>query len=358
MCNQAPDTSGMNAAAQQSAQLGQESFDWFKNYVDQTQGQRDQTTALDNQIAGQQVAGMTQANQQAADLYNRNKTVYQPLEDKIVDQAQNYDTTARRDAAANGAMSDVAQRLAVQKAANDRALQRTGIAPGSARSQSMDSDMALQGALGQQAAAAGARQQVENTGHAMEMDAAGLGKNVISNQATMLQTANQGGSAAVGASGAALGSATSAAPLMQTGFGQGMQGQQIAGNLYGQAGQLEQQSNNSMMSGIGGIASMAGMFMSSKKVKQNKKPVSGRDALAAVNKLPVEGWDYKPGQGDGGTHVGPYAEDVQKAMGDEVAPGGRMVNLASMSEINRKAIEQVTSQLKQVEAEIKRMEAA
>ena len=31
--------------------------------------------------------------------------------------------------------------------------------------------------------------------------------------------------------------------------------------------------------------------------------------------MPVEKWRYKPGRGDGGEHVGPYAQDFAAATG-------------------------------------------
>lgn len=364
MCNDGPDTSGMNQAAVDSAQLGRDSFDWFKNYVSQTQPQRDETTRLNNQIAGQQLTGMNLANTQAQELYNRNKNVYQPLEDDLIAKAKAYDTPEREQAAATGAMSDVQQAAARNTMANNRALARTGVAPGSARSASMNGDQAMMTALGEQAAGDTARRNTQATGHAMEMDAAGLGKNVIGNQATMLQTGGGLGAQAVGANGAALTSATSAAPLMQTGYGQNMQGTQIAGNLYGQQAQLQMQGQGGLLGGIGGIMQGvgamygSGMFSSSKKVKEKKTPVSGKAALEAVEKTPIEGWDYKPGEGDEGTHVGGYAEDMQRNMGDDVAPGGKVVNLPKMAQVNGGAIKELAAQLAQVEKQIKALEAA
>jgi len=359
MCkSSAPDTSGMNQAAVDTAQLGQQSLQWFENYVAQTQPQRDATSALDNQVAQAQLSGMQQAQQQAADLANRNKTVFQPLEDQLVSQAQAYDTPERRQAAADAARADVAQEAAAQTAAQNRALGRAGIAPGSSKAMAMGNDMAIMTSLGEQSAAARARQQVEATGHAMEMDAAGLGKGILGSQATMLQTAQSGGQATTGASGAGLAAATSAAPLMQTGFGQGMQGSQIAGNLYGQAGQLSAMENNNLFGGIGGLASMAGMFMqtSSRAAKTDIRDVSDEKALEAVNDLPVKAWKYRPGVEDGGDHVGPIAEDVQRVMGDQVAPGGKMVDLGLMQQMNRKAIQRLTTQLAEVNGKIKQLE--
>jgi len=357
MCSSSPDVSGVNSAAVSSAATSKEALDWYKSYVASTQGQRDATTAIDNQVSQAQLSGMQLAQKEATDLDTRNKTVFQPLQDQIVDQAKNYDTPEKRNAAAAAAVSDVGQQVATQSAANNRALGRAGVAPGSAKSMSMNGDMATMAALGEQGAASKARTQVEATGHAMEMDAAGLGSGIVSNQTTALNASTAAGSAAAGSSGAALSATTSAAPLMQSGYAQALQGLQVSGNLYGTAGQLSSSNTAGIMSGVGSLMQGYGA-LSSKKLKTDKTPVSGKDALDAVNKLNIEGWDYKPGVADSGTHVGAYAEDTQKAMGNDVAPGGKMVNLAKMADYNTRAIGEATKQLENIEKKIRALESA
>ncbi|KEZ78296.1 tail fiber domain-containing protein [Salinisphaera hydrothermalis] len=63
-------------------------------------------------------------------------------------------------------------------------------------------------------------------------------------------------------------------------------------------------------SGIGTVASIAGMF-SSKDYKTDKQPVEG-SVLAKLASMPVDTWRYK---GDSERHVGPYAEDMQEHFG-------------------------------------------
>ena len=66
---------------------------------------------------------------------------------------------------------------------------------------------------------------------------------------------------------------------------------------------------------MSGIGTMAGaMMMSSRKLKEDKKPIPD-GALDAMNSMPVQSWKYKDGVADGGYHIGPYAEDFQKATG-------------------------------------------
>ena len=54
-------------------------------------------------------------------------------------------------------------------------------------------------------------------------------------------------------------------------------------------------------------------------------------ALAAIEKTPVSEWTYKDGRGDGGTHTGPMAQEVNKNMGEQAAPGGKKLDLITMN---------------------------
>jgi hypothetical protein len=353
MCK--PNTTQVNAAAQQSADTSAEALKWYEDFVASTQPQRDAAFQMDQSIGAEQLHGMQFSQQQAEDFAQRNKDVYQPLEDKVVQQAQTYDTPEKRQAAADAARAGVAQEMAAQQGATNRQLGRAGIAPGSMRSMAANNDLSLEAGLGSEAAATRARNQVEATGHAMEMDAAGLGKGIVSNQATMSQLAQSGGASAVGATGAGLAATYSAAPLMQTGFGQSLQGTQIAGNLFGESAQIHYGQMGQMMQGAGGMMQGIGA-MSSKKLKTDKKPADDEAALAAVNKTPVGTWRYKPGVADEGKHVGPYAEDVQRTMGNDVAPDGKMVNLTAMQRINQQAIRKLTKELAGLNSKIAGLE--
>ena len=144
-----------------------------------------------------------------------------------------------------------------------------------------------QGQMQRAAALAGAsnkaRTDTELQGYARKMDAANLGRNLASNQATSAGVAGQ-----------------------------------FAGSAAGSAK----------------IAS----FLSDKNTKQNIEPLSDTAALKAVRATPVSSWRYKDGQGDGGAHVGPMAQNVWKTMGETAAPGGKKIDLISMNGISMAAI--------------------
>lgn len=96
--------------------------------------------------------------------------------------------------------------------------------------------------------------------------------------------------------------------------GYGQQGS-LLNTQYNQQLQSWQANQNSMSSMMGGLGTLAGIMLSDKNAKTDKKPLPEGEALGAIRKMPVEKWRYKPGRGDGGEHVGTYAQDFTKATG-------------------------------------------
>lgn len=74
-----------------------------------------------------------------------------------------------------------------------------------------------------------------------------------------------------------------------------------------------------VLTSLGQIAGAAGgaySGFSSRTLKTDKKPLDLDAALAAVDRIPVEAWRYKPGVvDDGRMHIGAYAEDMARATG-------------------------------------------
>lgn len=341
MCADAPDTSGMNKAAKESAKLSREAFEWFKQEYERTRPERELATDRAIAISDAQLEGMRQSNADAARQAERMRTIYEPLQDRIAAEAETYDTEARRQEAAAAAMADVDRSFAATQAATQRALGRAGIAPGSAKSMALMSDVALEQAKARAGAATSAQRNVEQQGYARRMDAAGLGQGVFGSQATMQQIASQAGNSAVGNAMQGLQAQMSGAGLMQTGFNQALQGQQIAGNLYSQAAQAKSSGGgfSDLLLGLGGLGQglgAMGLTLSDKRVKKGTgKVTDGEKELAEILATPVhDGWQYDPAKGgpdDGGVpHTGPMAQDVRRTMGPEVAPGGKFIDMNAL----------------------------
>lgn len=358
MCCSEPDTSGINRAAEANAELGKEAMAWYRQaYADQAPA-RAAAEQRANAVADSQVAAMDTATTQAKDLDTYNKTTFRPLEQKIVADAQTFDTPQRRMQAAAEAAADVDNSVSATRQASDMALARSGIAPGSARALMVQEDTAGSAVKARAGAMTTAVRNVEQQGYARTMDAAALGKGIASNQATQQQIATNAGTAGVNAGGAALGAAQSGNATMQQGFATNLNANTAAGNLYGQAAQIEQSGQNAMMGLLGAAGSALGYYAGSKNVvsDQGVKKNTGRmantaRALAEVEATPVhEGWQYDPTKGgpnDGGQpHIGPMAGDVRRISGEKAAPGGKVINLPDRMGRMEAAIQELAKQVR------------
>lgn len=348
----APDYSGMNNAAEANAQISKEALDWYKQVYAENAPAREKAADYAYKVADRQLASSELNDSISRDYWDYQKGTFRPLEQGIVTDAQNYDTAARREAKADQATADVGMQVALAKQSQDRDLARKGVMPGSGKMLAMSNQMALGEAAAKAGAANKAREQVELQGYARKMDAANLGRNLASSQATSAGVALNAGNSAVNNAGVPLAQSNAAVQTAGQGFNTAISGNNSAGGIYGNMAQLQMQSNsqdNGLAGALGGIAgqfagSSAGSKLiavwlptSDKNAKKNIKPVSDDQALDAVKSTPVSSWDYKPGQGDGGSHVGPMAQHVQKTMGEQAAPGGKQVDLITMNGVNMAA---------------------
>ena len=329
------------ATGDEAAKLGRDQFDWYKAEYAKTQPQRDAADATTTKVGAAQLAGMEFATQQARELDTRNKTVFQPLEDKLVTGAQNYDTAGRRTQAANEATADVEGAFGRAQDGLARDLARTGAAPGGGRSQSLMQDAALRKATAVAGATTGAVKNVEQQGYARMADAAALGKGIVSSQATQQQIAQSGGAQATAAAAAGINASQSGAPLMERGFNGAQTGLMNKGSLYGQSGKFQvyaDEQKQSALKQFGEGAGYAAMAFSDENIKSGTgKKADTAEALAELVATPVdEGWEYDESKGapagsGGKKHTGPMAQRVRKTMGEKVAPGGKAIDLVSMN---------------------------
>lgn len=353
--NKAPNTDGVNDAAVETAKLGRDAFNWFSQEYANTADERAAAETRANAISDSQLASMNYALEQAKDAETYNKGTFRPLEQRLVSEAQTYDTQARRDQEAAGAVADVNREVAAQRLAAQQDLARAGVSPESGKSQAL----AEVGNIGAAKAAAGAsytaRKNVEQQGYARMADAAALGRNLPSQQATQQALAGTAGSGSLAASGQSLAVTNSGSDLMKTGFNTGLAGAKASGDLFGTAGGLKNQARGQDLSFM---SSIFGSVMSDEdKKKGTGTPVDQEEALADVNAVPVDdGWQYdesKGGVADGGKkHTGPMAQEVHARMGEAVAPGGKSIDLVSMNGKLMASIQALTKRVKRIEKEV------
>lgn len=363
------------ASGDEAAKLGRDQFEWYKAEYERTQGQRDAAAALDAKVSEAQLRGMETATRQAEELDQRNKSVFRPLEDKIVADANNFDTEAKREELAGQAITDVNTAFDSARGQSARSLARVGVAPGSGRALSMENQVTTAQALAGAGAATKARRDATAEGYARRMDAVGLGKGIVGNQVTMQQIAQNGGAQAVAAAGSGVNVAQSGAGLMGQGFGGAQNGLANQASIYGMANrfrsQADQQQSAAMTQigqGIGWATGDAGIqaamlknggIFSDEEIKSGTgKPVDTKKALEEVDATQVDdGWTYDESKGapagSGGTErTGPMAQEVQRTMGNKVAPGGKVIDVVSMNGKLMASMQELSKRVKKIERRV------
>ena len=371
MCADAPDQTGINAAALANANLSKESLDWYKQIYAESAPDRAKAAATNEKVSNAQLSALDSNTALSNDYANYQKNTYRPLEQGIVADAASYDTEARRDSEAGKAIADVTQGFSSAREQNARSMARMGVNPSSGRTAAMGNQTAIAQASAQASAAAGARQNVETQGYARKMDAANLGRGLASNQATSAGIALNAGNSAVSNAGQTLAQGNQAAQQMGQGWGTAINANNSAGQLYGQSAQRASQ-DSGLMGALGGVAgqfagSKAGSalisgWMSDENVKKDIKPMSDEDALAAVNETPIKKWKYDPAKlaeqgipmpSDAqGENIGPMAQKVNETMGEEAAPGGVRLNPVTMNGVNMASIKAVDKKVVKLTKEV------
>lgn len=356
MCSDAPNTDGLNFQAVKSAELADKAFEWFTNEYNRTAPDRERAADEASQVAQEQLATMRQQNQLANEYATYNRETIRPVEQRMAAEALAYDTPERRNAEAARAVADIDIARGRQRQASTAELAAYGISPESTKSQAIMSSQDVNAARMSAGAAAGARERVESGGWARMADVASLGRGLPSAQATAVATGTGAGNSAIGASGAGLSAQYSGAGLMSTGFNTALQGHGQAGNLYGQAANIDSRTRGQDMEFLGSatdVFNLGGKIFSDPKVKKDRKAESQTASMAALRKTPIESWKYDPEKGgppDGDeTRVGPMADAANQNMGEDVAPGGEMLDVASMLGVVANAVKNVDQRLARLE---------
>jgi hypothetical protein len=349
----APDPQ-IGEAAKMQAAIAAEWLDFSKEQFAIGNERQKGIDALTQRVTEQQLATQDRANQWAQEDRDRYKTVFQPLEDKYVQDANNWDSQDRQAQVAAEASADVLNSASQQRAASKRSMAAMGVNPNSGRFAGIDRASELQTGLAAAGARNTARNQVRQQGMAMRADALNIGKGLPAQAAAGAGLGLTAGSSALNGNLAANASWGQNNSIMGQGFqgaaaGYGQQANILNQQYQGQlsAWSTQQQANAAGTAGLwGGLGTAAGLGMmafSSKELKEDKTPVEG--ALDAVNSMPVEEWTYKQGVADEGRHIGPYAEDFQAATGKG---DGKTINLMDAVGVNMKATQELSQKVDQV----------
>ena len=349
----APDAN-IGIAALKQAELGEKWLNFAETQFAEGNRRQKGIDKLENQIREQQIATQDQANTWSKEDRERYKSVFLPMEDKYIEDANNWDSEARQSQMAGEAKQDVMTSAAQAQQQNERQMASMGVDPRSGRFAGVDRGNDLSTALASAGAQNNARSSARTQGMAMRADAVNMGKGLPSQAAGAAGLGLSAGNSALGGALNANSAWQQNNGIMGQGYGGAMQGYagqaNTLSNLYGmkmqgwQSEQANSQANSAgLMSGIGTAAGLGLMAFSSKEYKENKRPADG--ALDAVNSMPVEQWKYKEGISDGGEHIGPYAEDFKNATGKG---DGKTINLMDGIGITMKAVQELDQKLDRI----------
>ena len=246
-------------AQKQTSQLSADYMELWKSDI--WPGMKQQAT--DQQKLSQEQVSLNMEMQKrqmeiAEEQYQRYKTVFQPLQDDIVKQANEYDTAGNQERLASSALGDVNTQFENQRQQTRMQGRAYGIDPTSGRYQGAENANSVMQAGTAAAASTRARDAAVQLGWAKKMDAIGLGSGIFSNQATSTGLALNAGNSAISAGQVPMSNFSSMTASGGSAFGTGMAGYNSAGQLgvqkYGadiNAYNSQQQANAQSSAGIG-----------------------------------------------------------------------------------------------------------
>lgn len=260
-----PDLGPSAAASEEVARIQQqtalEQLAWARE-------QDDRNNQILQQVLDTQLPIMQETADQAREDRERYETQFQPLENNLIEEFQNYDSPERQQLERGRAIADVNAGFDAQRRNALQRLESYGVDPSQTRSAALDMGVRTQQAAAQAAAASGATRNVENTGRALRAEAINIGKGLPSQVA-----ASYGQSIAAGNSGVGNANNTTSTGASALTSGNGAMGQALQG--YGQGANIQSQGFNNQMAaynaqaqqsqaalqGLGSVAGMAAMFM-------------------------------------------------------------------------------------------------
>jgi hypothetical protein len=252
-----PDYSGIVKASKESAALAyktsKEQLDWAKEKYASDK-------AISEKVIDSALKRQDTNDANAAKDRERYESIYQPLEDQLAQEAQDYASPERMESNAARAQADVAQQFDASRTRAMQNLQSFGVDPSSLRYAALDRAANVQQGAASSAAGNQSRQQDEGIGRALRSEAINVGRGypgqIAGTYGTALQSGNQG-------INSALATTASGASSMGTGIGWQGAGNQALGT-WGNAlnsgynnALAGWQANQDSSSGIGGLLGTA-----------------------------------------------------------------------------------------------------
>jgi len=251
---------GQSAAA--NAEIGQQQVDLAKQQLAWNQTRAAAQDPLIAKIAQQQIQSADTNTARANDQWNQYKTMFQPVENQMVTDAQNFDSPERQAQQAAMAGADVTNSYNGALDSNQRNMERMGVNPNSGRFAAINNETNLAQAKDTAGAMNNARNNTIMQGMALRQGAAQFGRNMPNTGLAADSLALNGGNAAVN-------NMATGANINNAGVGAVNNSFNSAANSYGSAGQIGlglygnqlnawNQENQNTMAGLSGAGSLVG----------------------------------------------------------------------------------------------------
>lgn len=225
-------------AALMNAKTGEDWLSFAKDQFAESTKRQDNVDALTKEVTTQQLDDMRKASSRSDTEWERYNTLFKPIEDRMVSDAQNYDTPEAQAKAAAEAKADVMSNASQAQQQNQRQMASMGIDPRSGRFAGVDRGNDLSTALAAAGAQNGAREAVKATGMALREGVANFGKGATSTAAQQVGLGLQAGNSASGNQLGAENNFRANGQIMAQGFQGAQQG------YSNQASALNQQYSN------------------------------------------------------------------------------------------------------------------
>ena len=286
----APDYSGLEA-------LGREQLAFSKQqYADMK--------PLAEQVFGQQMAAQQQQMDFAAEDRARSIGVFRPLEDQFIQEAQAFNTDARRQELASQAAAASANAFQNIQAQQARGLAARGVNPNSGAARGADRSAALMASAQRANAMTGARTAARQEGRALQATAIGLGNPLAANSLNAY-------AGATGAGTAGLNSAMAPGNQYMQGLGQAGQTMGSVAGMQNQAYMQSIATKGEMLGTALGTGLGAYGAISDRRLKENIEVIGAYEELDLTK--------YKFNYiGDNNVHVGVMADEVAELYPDAV----------------------------------------
>lgn len=248
---QAPDMSGVAAASKEAAELsyklGQEQLAWAKEQFATNKATTDQVvaSALDTQAT---------LNKNAAADRKRYEDVFQPQEDALINDANTYASSGKKDLEVGKAQAAVGAQFDAARDSATRSLESYGVNPASTRFAALDIGTRAQEAAAKAAAGNTAIAQTDATARDLRTQAINIGKGYPAQSLAETSAANTAGNtaASTGLATTASGASTMGTSAQYMGIGNGALNTEASTLNVGYQNQLAQyKADQASSSGIG-----------------------------------------------------------------------------------------------------------